>query len=90
MRARNSNWHLAISQSKNLNHEGHEGTQRLRPSSHFPLDIQFSVLSASIRGKRFAILPSMAFKRPKEIDDENALYDYAIRSLGRRMRPSPN
>jgi regulatory protein len=28
----------------------------------------------------------MAFKRPKEIVDENALYDYAIRSLGRRMR----
>ncbi len=28
----------------------------------------------------------MAFKRPREIADENALYDYAIRSLGRRMR----
>ncbi len=28
----------------------------------------------------------MALKRPKEIDDENALYDYAVRSLGRRMR----
>ena len=28
----------------------------------------------------------MPFKRPKEIDDENALYDYAVRSLGRRMR----
>jgi regulatory protein len=28
----------------------------------------------------------MAFKRPKEIVDENALYDYAVRSLGRRMR----
>jgi len=26
------------------------------------------------------------FKRPKEITDENALYDYAARSLGRRMR----
>ena len=26
------------------------------------------------------------FKRPKEIIDENALYDYAVRSLGRRMR----
>ena len=36
---------------------------------------------------RFAILPfEMAFKRPKEIVDENALYDYAVRSLGRRMR----
>src|SRR6478736_1566985 len=28
----------------------------------------------------------MPFRRPKEIVDENALYDYAIRSLGRRMR----
>ena len=28
----------------------------------------------------------MPFKRPKEIVDENALYDYAVRSLGRRMR----
>ena len=28
----------------------------------------------------------MPFKRPKEIADENALYDYAVRSLGRRMR----
>jgi regulatory protein len=36
---------------------------------------------------RFAILPfKMPFKRPQEIVDENALYDYAIRSLGRRMR----
>jgi len=39
------------------------------------------------RLKRFCY-PSyeMPFKRPKEIDDENALYDYAVRSLGRRMR----
>jgi regulatory protein len=29
---------------------------------------------------------SVPFKRPKEIIDENALYDYAVRSLGRRMR----
>ena len=29
---------------------------------------------------------SVPFKRPKEITDENALYDYAVRSLGRRMR----
>jgi regulatory protein len=28
----------------------------------------------------------VAFNRPKEIIDENALYDYAVRSLGRRMR----
>lgn len=35
---------------------------------------------------RFVILPIVPFKRPKEIVDEDALYDYAIRSLGRRMR----
>lgn len=29
---------------------------------------------------------SVPFKRPKEIVDENLLYDYAVRSLGRRMR----
>lgn len=29
---------------------------------------------------------SVAFKRPKEIIDENTLYDYAVRALGRRMR----
>ncbi len=28
----------------------------------------------------------MAFKRPQEIIDENVLYNYAVRSLGRRMR----
>src|SRR5690242_21210636 len=29
----------------------------------------------------------MPFKRPKQLyEDENALYDYAVRSLGRRMR----
>jgi regulatory protein len=36
---------------------------------------------------RFAILPFVPFKRPKRLyEDENALYDYAVRSLGRRMR----
>jgi regulatory protein len=36
---------------------------------------------------RFAILPFVPFKRPKLLyENENALYDYAIRSLGRRMR----
>ena len=30
--------------------------------------------------------PFVPFKRPKEIVDENALYEYAVRSLGRRMR----
>ena len=34
-----------------------------------------------------AILPFVPFPRPKKIyDTEDALYDYAIRSLGRRMR----
>ncbi len=28
----------------------------------------------------------MAFKRPKKITDESALYDYAVEALGRRMR----
>jgi len=35
---------------------------------------------------RFVILPFVAFKRAKEIVDENALYDYAVGALGRRMR----
>jgi len=34
----------------------------------------------------FCYASSVPFKRPKEIIDENALYDYAIRALGRRMR----
>jgi len=34
----------------------------------------------------FCYASSVPFKRPKEIIDENALYDYAVRSLGRRMR----
>ena len=42
--------------------------------------------SLPIRGKAFCYASFVAFKRPKEIADENALYDYAIRSLGRRMR----
>jgi regulatory protein len=34
-----------------------------------------------------AILPFVPFKRPKKIyEDENSLYEYAVRSLGRRMR----
>jgi regulatory protein len=36
---------------------------------------------------RFVILHFVPFKRPKRLyEDENALYDYAVRSLGRRMR----
>jgi regulatory protein len=36
---------------------------------------------------RFAILPFVPFKRPKRLyENENALYDYAVRALGRRMR----
>jgi regulatory protein len=37
--------------------------------------------------ERFAILPFVPFKRPKRLyEDENTLYDYAVRALGRRMR----
>ena len=52
------------------------------------MSIRESASSAFICGKTsFAILHfKMPFKRPKEIVDENALYDYAVRSLGRRMR----
>jgi regulatory protein len=36
---------------------------------------------------RFVILPFVPFKRPKRLyEDEDSLYDYAVRSLGRRMR----
>jgi regulatory protein len=36
---------------------------------------------------RFVILPFVPFPRPKRLyDDENSLYDYAVRALGRRMR----
>lgn len=36
---------------------------------------------------RFAILPLVPFPRPKRTyDTEDALYDYAVRSLSRRMR----
>jgi regulatory protein len=36
---------------------------------------------------RFVILHFVPFNRPKRLyEDENALYDYAVRSLGRRMR----
>jgi regulatory protein len=34
----------------------------------------------------FAILPPVPFKKPKPTCDENALYDYAIGVLGRKMR----
>jgi regulatory protein len=45
----------------------------------------FVVVSVSV--VKFVILPFVPFKRPKRLyEDENALYDYAIRSLGRRMR----
>ena len=51
------------------------------------IDRQFNPRSsAQIRGKTFCYASFVAFKRPKEIVDENVLYDYAIRSLGRRMR----
>jgi len=34
----------------------------------------------------FAILPSVPFKKPKQISDENELYEYAVRALSRKMR----
>ena len=42
--------------------------------------------SPRISRKGFCYASFVPFKRPKEIADEKALYDYAIRSLGRRMR----
>jgi regulatory protein len=45
-----------------------------------------AIIHAKIRGRAFCYASFVPFKRPKEIADENALYDYAIRSLGRRMR----
>src|SRR5437868_2017518 len=51
------------------------------------VEARFWLVGVGVSVVRFVILPfNMAFSRPKEIDDENALYDYAIRSLGRRMR----
>ena len=47
----------------------------------------FGLLGLGVFVVRFAILPFVPFKRPKRLyEDENALYDYAVRSLGRRMR----
>ena len=47
----------------------------------------FGLLGWGVSVVRFAILPFVAFNRPKRLyEDENALYDYAVRSLGRRMR----
>src|SRR5437899_8357488 len=44
--------------------------------------------SARIRSKvSSAILPFVPFKRPKRLySDEDSLYEYAVRALGRRMR----
>ncbi|MGZ7106546.1 MAG: regulatory protein RecX [Candidatus Angelobacter sp.] len=56
-------------------------------SAKFKIPLQFSVppcLRVSV--VRFVILPFVPFKRPKEILDENTLYDYAVGALGRRMR----
>jgi regulatory protein len=40
-----------------------------------------------IRGKAFCYSSFVPFKRPKRLyEDENALYDYAVGALGRRMR----
>jgi regulatory protein len=43
--------------------------------------------SAAVRSKVFCYASFVPFNRPKRLyEDENALYDYAVRSLGRRMR----
>jgi regulatory protein len=45
------------------------------------------LVGVSVFVVRFVILPFVSFKRPNRLyEDENALYDYAIRSLSRRMR----
>ena len=52
-----------------------------------PRQARFWLVGVGVSVVRFAILPFVPFKRPKRLyEDENALYDYAIRSLGRRMR----
>ncbi len=48
---------------------------------------RFWLVGVGVSVVRFVILHFVPFKRPKRLyEDENALYDYAVRSLGRRMR----
>ena len=67
---------------KTFNHKGHEVTQRTVASPSTPIRVH----SRQFAAKRFCYASFVAFKRPKEIVDENALYDYAVGALGRRMR----
>jgi regulatory protein len=58
-----------------------------KPSVAASFGDQFVLFQVNSRLKRFCYAScEMPFKPPKEIVDENALYDYAVRSLGRRMR----
>ena len=43
-------------------------------------------LSRQERGGQGNLLLAMAFGRPKKIESENELYEYAVGALGRRMR----
>jgi regulatory protein len=57
------------------------------PQCGVPGKPDLGLLGWGVSVVRFAIRPFVPFKRPKRLyEDENALYDYAIRSLGRRMR----
>ena len=48
---------------------------------------RFWLVGVNVSEVRFVILHFVPFKRPKRLyEDESALYDYAVRSLGRRMR----
>ena len=51
------------------------------------VEARFWLVGVNVSKVRFVILHFVPFKRPKRLyEDENALYDYAVRSLGRRMR----
>jgi len=48
---------------------------------------RFWLVGVDVSVVRFAILPFVPFNRPKRLcEDEDSLYDYAVKSLGRRMR----
>lgn len=70
----------------NSNHTGHQGRRLQRLPSCL-----VGVFIRGIRGPVFVLLcflseSAVPFKRPKQTSDENALYDYAVAALGRRMR----
>ena len=52
-----------------------------------PRQARFWLVAVGVSVVRFVILPFVPLPRPKRTyDTEEALYDYAVRSLGRRMR----